>query len=153
MCLLTQYLSYWAFSASIVLLFVATIRLVDGRLEDVEAYLTSAKSCLEILEPCGDFEPIAKRYLEIVSPLYISLRGIHHRAVGKAKTSISMLLQSDPNTLSPPVPINKEEVQPTLAVLCGLITDPFGRIQGALGNMEGRRILNGDGSYSVFWWR
>lgn len=146
-------LIYWAFSASIVLLFVATIRLVDGFLEDVEAYLTSAKSCLEILEPCREFEPIAKRYLEIVSPLYTSLRDIHHRCRGKARTSISMLLQAEPNTASPPVPINKEEVQPTLAILCGLITDPFGRLQGALGNMEGRRILNGDGSYSVFWWR
>ena len=136
-----------------MLLFVATIRLVDGFLEDVEAYLTSAKSCLEILEPCREFEPIAKRYLEIVSPLYTSLRDIHHRCRGKARTSISMLLQAEPNTASPPVPINKEEVQPTLAILCGLITDPFGRLQGALGNMEGRRILNGDGSYSVFWWR
>lgn len=64
-----------------------------------------------------------------------------------------MLLQAEPNTASPPVPIRKEEVQSTLAILCGLITDPFGRIQGGMGNMEGRRILNGDGSYSVFWWR
>jgi hypothetical protein len=136
-----------------VLLFSAAIKLLDGHPDSVDADLLHAKSCMDILLPCRDDEPIAKRYLEALTPLYDSLRDIHQRIVGRAKTSIYMLLQTDSTHFSPPIPVSKEEVGPTLQQLCTMLMDPFGRQQGGPVDSPGRRVLNSDGSYCVFWWR
>ncbi|KAF2119662.1 hypothetical protein BDV96DRAFT_610566 [Lophiotrema nucula] len=145
---------YWAFSSCIVLLFSATTKLLEGCVDGVDEDLTYAKGCMEILEPCRSFEPIASRYLDTLWPLYDSLRNIHHRVLGRAKTSIFSLLQpTDSNLLSPPIPVSKTEIGPISEKLSELLTDPFGRKQGVKNNNGGRRILNADGSCSVFWWR
>ncbi|KAF2683047.1 hypothetical protein K458DRAFT_49822 [Lentithecium fluviatile CBS 122367] len=144
---------YWAFTASIVLLFSATNKLMEGQPDGVEQDLSYGKSCLDILEACRSFEPIAARYLDTLWPLYDSLREIHHRMVGRAKTSIFSLLQADPNLLSPPIPISKAEMGPISEKLSVLLTDPFGRKQHIPGDNSMRRLLNSDGSCSVFWWK
>ncbi|KAF2020225.1 hypothetical protein BU24DRAFT_135558 [Aaosphaeria arxii CBS 175.79] len=144
---------YWAFNASIVLLFSATTKLLDGQPDGVEIDLDYAKGCMDILESCRSFEPIASRYLDMVWPLYDSLRDIHQRMVGRAKTRIFMLLQTDPSMLSPPVPFSKAEMTPISEKLSALITDPFGRKQPVDDGDSTRRVLNADGSCSVFWWR
>jgi hypothetical protein len=108
---------------------------------------------MDVLVPCRASEPIAKRYLDLLAPLYDSLRDTHHRTVSRAKTSIYMLIQADSTQQSPPVPISKQEVGPTLERLCKLLMDPFGRRQAAPTEWGGRRVLNSDGSYSVYWWR
>jgi hypothetical protein len=65
-----------------------------------------------------------------------------------------MLLQAEPDKISAPIPISKEEVQPTLDVLSGLIRDPFGRMQVGLPEARGgRTVMKSDGSFEVFWWR
>lgn len=143
---------YWSFSAAVVLLFSATTKLLDGTPEGVDDDLNYAKSCMDMLEPCKDFEPIAARYLNTLWPLYDQLKNVHQRMVGRSKTSIFALLQADPNTMSPPIAVSKEEMGPISEKLSMLLTDPFGRKQGlADGSM--RRLLNADGSCSVFWWR
>jgi len=136
-----------------VLLFTATSKLLEGQLDGVEQELAYAKACLDILEECRTFEPIAVRYLDMLWPLYDSLRDKHHRMAGRAKTSIWSLLQTDPNLLSPPIPVSKTEMTPISEKLSILLTDPFGRKQDVLDEQSVRRVLNGDGSYSVFWWK
>ena len=143
--------SYWAFTACIVLLYSATNNLLEGHFDSVDQDLAYGKACMDMLEPCRTFEPIAARYLNILWPLYDTLRDCHHRTVGRAKTSIYALLQGDP-MLSPPIPVAKAELGPISAKLSTLLTDPFGRKQD-LGDNSMRRVLNGDGSCSVFWWR
>lgn len=145
-------LIYWSFSAAVVLLFSATTKLLDGQAEGVDADLSYAKSCMDKLEPCRSFEPIAARYLDILWPIYDSLRDVHQRMVGRSKTSIFALLQADPNQLSPPIAVSKQEMGPISEKLSLLLTDPFGRKQGLPGDSM-RRVLNADGSCSVFWWR
>lgn len=144
--------SYWAFTACIVLLYSATTRLLEGQFDSVDQDLTYAKACMDMLEPCRNAEPIAARYLETLWPLYDSLRDIHHRMMGRAKTSIYALLEGDPNMLSPPIPVSKAEMGPISEKLSALLTDPFGRKQN-LGDTSMRRLLNDDGSCSVFWWK
>ncbi|KAF1951514.1 hypothetical protein CC80DRAFT_553167 [Byssothecium circinans] len=144
---------YWAFTASIVLLFSATSKLLEGQPDGVDQDLNYAKTCMGMLEPCRVFEPIAARYLDILWPLYDHLRDIHHRMVGRAKTSIFSLLQADPNKFSPPIPISKTEIGPISGKLSLLLTDPFGRKQSLLNDDSMRRLLNADGSCSVFWWK
>ncbi|KAJ4299067.1 hypothetical protein N0V90_004311 [Kalmusia sp. IMI 367209] len=143
---------YWAFTACIVLLFGATIKLLEGQSDSVEQDLTYAKACMDMLEPCRNAEPIAAHYLSILWPLYDTLRDIHHRMVGRAKTSIYAILQGDGNTLSPPIPVSKAEMGPISEKLSLLLTDPFGRKQN-MGHNSMRRVLNADGSCSVFWWK
>lgn len=111
-----------------------------------------AKECMDMLEPCKSFEPIAHRYLETLWPLFDSLRDIHQRMVGRAKTSIFAILQADPHQLSPQLAVSKHEMAPVSEKLSLLLTDPFGRKQVA-GDGSMRRLLNADGSCSVFWWR
>jgi hypothetical protein len=136
-----------------VLLFSATTKVLDGTIDSVESDLNYAKGCIDILEPCRSFEPVAQRYLNTLYPLYDQLRDMQRRMLGKAKTSIMSLLQpSDPNLLSPPVPLSKEEVSPVSEELSMLLMDPFGRKQSG-GEGTGRRVLNADGSQLVFWWR
>lgn len=144
---------YWAFSAAVVLLFSATTKLLDGESDSVNADLTYAKSCIDMLEPCRSFEPLASRYLDTLWPLYESLRDVHQRMVGRSKTSISALLQTDPNRMSPPIAVSKQEMGPICEKLSLLLTDPFGRKQGLPDDGSMRRLLNADGSCSVFWWR
>ncbi|KAF2475563.1 uncharacterized protein BDR25DRAFT_213998 [Lindgomyces ingoldianus] len=144
---------YWAFTACIVLLFAAATRLLDGQPDGVDEDLTYAKGCLDMLEPCRNYEPVAERYLEILWPLYDSLRDIHQRMLGRAKTSIFSLLQStNPAQLSPPIPVSKEEMGPISEKLSVLLADPFGRKQAMPGDTR-RRILSTDGSSLVFWFR
>ncbi|KAL5121410.1 hypothetical protein ACEQ8H_000481 [Pleosporales sp. CAS-2024a] len=143
---------YWSFTASLVLLFSATSKMLGGQTEGVEADLGYAKGCMDKLEPCRGYEPLAARYLDIVWPLYDRLRDKHQRMVGRSKTSIFALLQADPALLSPPIAVSAEEMGPICEKLSVLLTDPFGRKQVANdGSM--RRSLNADGSYSVFWWK
>lgn len=108
---------------------------------------------MDMLEPCRNYEPIASRYLDIIWPLYDSLRDIHQRMAGRAKTSIFMLLQADPTHISPPIAVSKAEIGPISEKLSVLLTDPFGRKQDRLNDGSMRRVLNADGSCSVFWWR
>ncbi|ORY11682.1 hypothetical protein BCR34DRAFT_483669 [Clohesyomyces aquaticus] len=144
---------YWAFTACIVLLFSAANKLLDGQPDGVDEDFTFAKGCLDMLEPCRTFEPIAHRYLEILWPLYDSLRDIHQRMVGRAKTSIFSLLQSTtPPQLSPAIPVSKEEMGPISEKLSQLLTDPFGR-KLTVPSDSRRRILSPDGTHLVFWWR
>ncbi|CAI6342558.1 unnamed protein product [Periconia digitata] len=144
---------YWAFTASIVLLFSATAKLLDGQPDGVEQDLTWSKACMDMLEPCRNFEPIAAQYLQTLWPLYDHLRAIHHRIIGRAKTSIFSLLQSDPNTLSPPIPVSRVEIGPISEKLLILLRDPFGRKQGFDGEQNMRRLLNVDGTRLLFWWK
>ncbi|KAF2634026.1 hypothetical protein P280DRAFT_464278 [Massarina eburnea CBS 473.64] len=144
---------YWAFTAAIVLLFSATSKLLEGQPDGVDQDLGYGRSCMDLLEPCRGFEPIAALYLDTLWPLYDRLCDIHHRMVGRAKTSIFSLLQADPNTLSPPIPVSKVEMGPISEKLALLLTDPFGRKHNLLDDKSMRRLLNADGSCSVFWWR
>ncbi|KAF2748293.1 hypothetical protein M011DRAFT_400755 [Sporormia fimetaria CBS 119925] len=143
-------LIYWSFTACIVLMFTATHKLVDGDFEIAGSDLSCAQTCIDILRAARADEHLAPRFLDIIAPLHHGLRQIHQRVVGKARTSIFMLVQSDPSKHSPPIPVSKEEVRPCLEKLCELLTDPFGRNQQEPG---GRRMLNADGSYSEFWWK
>lgn len=111
-----------------------------------------AKECMNMLEPCRSLEPIAARYLDTLWPLYDSLRDVHQRMVGRAKTSFAYLLQADPNRMSPPLAVSKQEMAPISEKLSLLLTDPFGRKQN-FATDAGRRLLNADGSCSVFWWK
>ncbi|CAN9429621.1 unnamed protein product [Alternaria alternata] len=142
---------YWSFSAAICLLFSATAKLMDGQVDDVEADLAYAKSCMDMLEPCKPCEPVAARYLDTLWPLYDHLLDVHRRMIGRSKSSIFAILQPDPSLLSPPVPVSKQEMGPISEKLTMLLTDPFGRKQATDGTQ--RRILSNDGSYSVFWFR
>ncbi|KAF1838467.1 hypothetical protein BDW02DRAFT_594716 [Decorospora gaudefroyi] len=142
---------YWSFTAAVVLLFSATTKLLDGQPEGVDIDLDYAKSCMDMLEPCKPCEPVAARYLDTLWPLYDHLQDVHRRMVGRSKTSIFAILQSDPSLLSPPVPVSKQEMGPLSEKLTVLLTDPFGRKQSMDGTR--RRILNRDGSCSVFWFR
>ncbi|KAF2848396.1 hypothetical protein T440DRAFT_401498 [Plenodomus tracheiphilus IPT5] len=144
---------YWAFSAAVVLLFSATTKLVDGEPHGVDADLTYAKSCMDMLEPCRSAEPIAARFLDTLWPSYDALRDVHQRMIGRSKTSIFALLQADPSQLSPPIMVSKQEMGPISEKLSALLTDPFGRKQGLPDDGSMRRLLNADGSCSVFWWR
>ncbi|KAF9728747.1 hmg box protein [Paraphaeosphaeria minitans] len=143
---------YWAFTACIVLLYSATAKFLEGQADTVENDLAYSKACMDMLESCRATEPIAARYLDILWPLCDTLRDIHHRMMGRAKTSIYALLQGDSNTLSPPIPVSKAEMGPISEKLSALLTDRFGRKQ-TLGDNSMRRVLNSDGSCSVFWWR
>ncbi|KAH9875665.1 hypothetical protein IAQ61_003129 [Plenodomus lingam] len=144
---------YWSFSAAVVLLFSATTKLVDGEPQGVDADLTYAKSCMDMLEPCRHFEPIAARFLDTLWPSYDALRDVHQRIIGRSKTSIFALLQADPSQLSPPVTVSKQEMGPISEKLSSLLMDPFGRKQGLTDDGSMRRLLNADGSCAVFWWR
>lgn len=146
-------LIYWSFSAAIVLLFSATTKLVDGEPHGVGADLAYAKVCIDILEPCRSFEPIAARFLDTLWPSYDALRDVHQRMIGRSKTSIFALLQADPSQLSPPIMVSKQEMFPISEKLSALLTDPFGRKQGLPDDGSMRRLLNADGSCSVFWWK
>jgi hypothetical protein len=106
-----------------------------------------------MLEPCRSIEPVAARYLDTLWPLYDSLRDVHQRMVGRAKTSIFSLLQADPNRMSPPLAVSKHEMGPISEKLSILLTDPFGRKQNFTADGSNRRLLNADGSCSVFWWK
>lgn len=127
---------YWSFSAAVVLLFSATIKLLDGQSDGVDADLTYAKACMDMLEPCCNFEPIAARYLDTLWPLYDSLRDAHQRMVDRSKIRFFALLQADPSELSPPIAVSKQEMGPISEKLSMLLTDPFGRKQGLPGGWE-----------------
>jgi hypothetical protein len=142
---------YWSFTAAVVLLFSATTKLLDGQSDSVESDLTFAKFSMDMLEPCKQYEPVAARYLEMLFPLYDHLQDVHRRMLGRSKSSIFAILQPDPSLLSPPVPVSKQEMGPISEKLTVLLTDPFGRKQDIDGTR--RRVLNGDGSCSVFWFR
>ncbi|KAF1848868.1 uncharacterized protein K460DRAFT_375638 [Cucurbitaria berberidis CBS 394.84] len=143
---------YWAFSAAVVLLFSATTKLLEGQPNSVDADLDYAKACMDMLEPCRAFEPVAARYLDTLWPLYDSLRDVHQKILGRSKTSIFALIQADPSTMSPQMAVSKQDMGPIAEKLSLLLTDPFGRKQ-SLSDGSMRRSLNADGSYSVFWWK
>jgi hypothetical protein len=127
--------------------------MLDGQTDGVDADLSYAKGCMDMLEPCRNFEPIAARYLDTLWPLYESLRDKYQRMVGRSKTSIFALLQTDPALLSPTIAVSKEEMGPIAEQLSTLLTDPFGRKQSVSDGDSQRRLLNADGSCSVFWWK
>jgi hypothetical protein len=128
--------------------------MIDGEPVGVEADLDFARACMDMLEPCRNFEPIAARYLDTLWPLHDSLRDKYQRMIGRSKTSILALLQPDDSNLSsPPVAVSKEEMGPISEKLSVLLTDPFGRKQGKYNDGSMRRLLNDDGSFSVFWWK
>ncbi|KAF1972615.1 hypothetical protein BU23DRAFT_580742 [Bimuria novae-zelandiae CBS 107.79] len=143
---------YWAFTAAIALLYSAANKLLEGQIDGVDQDLKYSKACIDMLEPCRTAEPIAAWYLDTLWPLYNTLHGIHHRMMGRAKTSIYALLQGDPSTLSPPIPVSKAEIGPISDKLSALLTDPFGR-RTDLGDNSTRRVINDDGSLSAFWWK
>ncbi|KAF2196467.1 hypothetical protein GQ43DRAFT_383250 [Delitschia confertaspora ATCC 74209] len=142
-----------AFSASIVLLFHAMTVLLEGSPKAADEDLKYTSGCLEILEKCSSEEAVAATYFRMLRPLYEFIRDTHQRSMAKVKASIfSLVLPTDDTPLSPPVPVTKEEMRPIAGELCSLITDPFGRAQIVRDGMT-RRILNEDGSRTVFWWR
>lgn len=145
--------SYWAFTAAIVLLHSVSTKLLDGQADGVDTDLSFAKECMDMLEPCRSVEPVAAKYLDTLWPLYDALRDVHQRIIGRAKTSIFSLLQSDPSRMSPPLAVSKLEMGPISEKLSLLLTDPFGRKQNFTGDGSMRRLLNADGSCSVFWWK
>jgi hypothetical protein len=144
---------YWSFSSAVILLFSATIKLLEGQSDGVDADLAYAKACMDMLEPCRSFEPIAARYLDTLRPLYDSLHDVHRRIVGRSKTSIFALLEADPSQLSPPISVSQQEIGTISEKLSALLTDPFGRKQGLPRDVSMPRLLNADGSCSVFWWK
>jgi hypothetical protein len=150
---LTHYYRYWSFTASIVLLSSATTKLLEGQLDGVEQELAYVRVCMQILERSRDFEPVATRYLNTIWPLYDHISNIHHRVVGRTKTSLLFLLQADSNAYTPPVPVSKAEIDQISEKLFALLTDPFGRKQTSQNDYSGRRLLNADGSCEKFWWR
>jgi hypothetical protein len=117
--------------------------MLDGNPDSVESDLNYAKGCMDMLEPCRSFEPVAARYLDILWPLYDSLRVKYQRMVGRSKTSIFALLQADPALLSPPIAVSKDEMGPICEKLSVLLSNDDSM----------RRSLNADGSCSVFWWK
>lgn len=127
--------------------------MLDGQTDGVDADLSYAKSCMDMLEPCRQFEPIAARYLDTLWPLYESLRDKYQRMLSRSKTSIFALIQADPAMMSPAIAVSKEEMGPIAEKLSALLTDPFGRKQSLSDSDSHRRLLNADGSCSVFWWK
>jgi hypothetical protein len=127
--------------------------MLDGQSEGVETDLNYAKVCMDILELSRIAEPVAARYLDTLWPLYDALRDKHQRMIGRSKTSIFALLQADPALLSPPIAVSKDEMSPICEKLSVLLTDPFGRKQSVPDDGSMRRLLNADGSCSVFWWK
>lgn len=144
---------YWSFTAAVVLLFSTTTKLLDGQSDTVEEDLNYAKSSMDMLERCRTSEPVAARYLDTLWPLYDSLQDMRQRIVGRHKTSIFALLESDPSLLSPAIAVSKQELAPISEKLSSLLLDPFGRKQGLPGDSTMRRVLNADGSCCVFWWK
>jgi len=108
---------------------------------------------MDMLEPCRSVEPVAARYLDTLWPLYDALRDVQQRMIGRAKTSIFSLLHPDPDRMSPPLTVSKVEMGPISEKLSLLLTDPFGLKQNFTGDGSMRRLLNADGSCSVFWWK
>ena len=144
---------YWSFTASTVLLFSATTRLVDGQTEGADRDIAYARECMDKLELCRNFEPLAARYLQILWPTYEALRLTYQRMVARSKTSIWNLVQAETGQSCPPVNVPTQEMGPISEKLALLVTDPFGRKQGLPGDGSMRRLLNADGSCSVFWWK
>jgi hypothetical protein len=127
--------------------------MLDGETEGMEVDIMYAKACMDMLAPCRDFEPIAARYLDILMPIFHALRDSHQRMVGRSKTSLHAILHPQPSLLSPPVAVSREEMGPICEKLSLLLMDPFGRKQGMPDDRSMRRVLNADGSCSVFWWK
>jgi hypothetical protein len=124
--------------------------MLDGIPTGIESDLSSAKSLLSTLSTCAAHEPVARRYVNALLPIYDALRDVQNRNIGRAKTSILSLLQpADLNQLSPPIPVSRAEVGPYVEELSGMLLDPFGRME----RDGGRRVLSSDGSCTVFWWR
>ncbi|KAF2832337.1 hypothetical protein CC86DRAFT_401107 [Ophiobolus disseminans] len=144
---------YWSFTSAIVLLFSATTKIMDGQTDGVEADIHFAGACIEGLESCRSFEPIAARYLDTIWPIYKSLHEKHQRMASRSKASLSAILHPLPPLLSPSIAISKEEMGPVCEKLSLLLIDPFGRKQGMPDDRSMRRMLNADGSCSVFWWK
>jgi hypothetical protein len=68
--------------------------------------------------------------LAVLKPPYATLRDVHQRTVGRAKTSIFSLLLQPPESgvqLSPPVPVEKAEMRPVVERLAKVWLEPFGR--------------------------
>ncbi|KAF2278948.1 uncharacterized protein EI97DRAFT_224084 [Westerdykella ornata] len=155
-------LIYWSFAAAIVLLFSATTKLVDGLHTSAEQDLSFARTCLDMLERSREDEAIARRYLDLLTPLHRSLREVHQRVVGKVKTSIfSLLRRADEEEEKDKesgmgVRVKREEVSGHLEKLCGLLMDPFGRkfvSEEGREEWEGRKVVDKDGKEELFWWR
>lgn len=127
--------------------------MLNGQTEGVESDINHARVCMGRLEPCREFEPIAARYLDILWPIFESLRDKHQRMVGRSKISLFAILHPQPALLSPPIAVSKEEMGPICEKLALLLTDPFGRKQASPDDKSTRRVLNADGSCSVFWWK
>lgn len=127
--------------------------MLDGQTDGVEADLSYAEGCLAMLEPCRIAEPIAARYLNILWPLFEDIRDKHQRMVGRSKSSLYAILHPQPALLSPPIAVSKDEMAPICEKLSLLLIDPFGRKQGMPDDTSMRRVLNADGSCSVFWWK
>jgi hypothetical protein len=127
--------------------------MLDGQTEGVDEDLNFAKGCMDMLESCRSLEPVAARYSKTLSPIYDSLRDKYQCMVGRSKTSIFALLEADPALLTRPIAVSKDEMGPICEKLSLLLTDPFGRMQGMPDDGSMRRLLNADGSCSVFWWK
>ncbi|KAF2492338.1 hypothetical protein BU16DRAFT_620722 [Lophium mytilinum] len=76
---------YWFFTACIVPLFSAVSKMLDGTQEGIAEDLTYANGCLETLQDCRGYEPVAERYIQPLLPIYESLRSVHSRTIGRAK--------------------------------------------------------------------
>jgi hypothetical protein len=111
--------SYWAFSASTVLVFRTAQNIRDRSFASVDDYLASTKTCLNMLRACSAEEPIAGKYQEMLAPAFDALQSIRakiqydpHAAQrsSQPKISISSLLQPTPE--STPAPFNCHAYSP-----------------------------------------
>jgi hypothetical protein len=137
--------SYWAFTASNILLFGAARSLRDHVVGDVDNQLSGADSCISILQLCAKDEPIAARFLSMMKPTYDALRSLQQRAYEYSqrhntpdrKLRINDLLESTTSAPSPPSPRSdpavsqaiSEDASATVQHISTVLKDPFGRLQ------------------------
>jgi hypothetical protein len=133
-------------------------RMLSGSSEGVDDILSFSKACLDTLDTCARDDWLALKYLNLLRPVYESLKGIQRRQAVKSKTSIHALLH--PSEASPPTSpgISNEmhssnlEVLALVEKLSTLLKDPFGRLQYPPDG-SARRISSPDESYSMSWWK
>jgi hypothetical protein len=138
-------LRYWALNATNVLLYTATQRLRTKSFVAVNSVLTNAKVCLDVLRACGEDEPIAVRFLNLVEPSYNSLRQLERSLLAQQsdrnrsaqKMGIHNLLQDTPPVNSVPNTSGRDlvgtpagdELEAVTLQITNILKDPYGRLQ------------------------
>jgi hypothetical protein len=144
----TNFISFWAFNSANILLYTVAQRLRLKAFSEATSLLESGAVCIGVLRACGETEPIAIRFLNLVEPTYRSLRLTErslltqqtHRNRSAEKMGIQNLLVDTP----PVSPAHHNErssswdLEGTAAgdqltaittYLTDLLKDPYGRLQ------------------------